>query len=122
MADHAEHLVGAVQRVDGVVLDYSVDSLGLADEVLGRFHDAGDDPDQMAETLFQVGSYIGEVIVRNANGEWTLLEADHPLGNHWPMVVLPSAKIVNPIGTAFKRVRNGSADAIPYFYDAPVAD
>jgi hypothetical protein len=116
MADHADHLVAVVRRVDSVVLDYTVGSLATVDGLLGGFHDAGDDPNQMAETLFQFGAYIGEVIVRNAHGLWTVPGSDQPLGDGWPMVQLPSLRIVNPIGKVFKRVRSGSGDPIPQFY------
>ena len=74
----------------------------------------------MAETLFQFGAYIGEVVVRNASGRWVLRSADASVSDEWPVVELPSLRIVNPIGKAFKRVRNGSGDAIPYFYSALV--
>ena len=120
MANHAHHLVGVVQRIDGVVLDYTVDSLRNVDELLGGFHSAGDDADQMAETLFQFGAYIGEVAVRHASGRWIVRTADGAPSEEWPMVQLPSLRLVNPIGKAFNRVRNGPIDAIPYFYTALV--
>jgi hypothetical protein len=121
MPDHAAHIVEVVRRIDGEDLDFSVPSLETVDRLLGRFHDAGDDPDRVAETVFQLGSYIGEVIVRQANGTWATVPGDHPLGEGWPLVELPGDRVVNPIGKAFKRVSNGRADSIPYFYEALVA-
>ncbi|MGI8810444.1 MAG: hypothetical protein ACR2KK_21845 [Acidimicrobiales bacterium] len=96
-------------------------SLSIVDALLGRFHDAGDDADNMAETLFQFGGYIGEVIALVAGGAWVSVSQDHPLGGPWPLVELPGGRLVNPIGKAFKRVRNGEQDSIPYFYQALVA-
>ena len=121
MPDHAAHIVEVVRRIDGEDLDFSVRSLETVDRLLGRFHDAGDDPSRTAETIFQFGSYIGEVIVRQANGTWVTVPDDHPLGAGWPLVELPGDRVVNPIGKAFKRVSNGRVDSIPYFYDALVA-
>jgi Family of unknown function (DUF6278) len=120
MADHADHIAAVVRRIDGADLDYSVESLEVVDRVLGQFHDAGDQADQMAETLFQFGAYVGEVIVRQADGQWATLPDDHPLASGWPLVALPSGVIVNPIAKAFKRVANGDVDSIGYFYRALV--
>jgi hypothetical protein len=74
----------------------------------------------MAETLFQFGGYVGEVMVRHANGVWITLPEDHPLGGGWPVVELPNDRIAKPIGKVFKRVANGPGDAIPYFYSVMV--
>jgi hypothetical protein len=117
MSDHAAHLVGVVQRIDNLALDYSVESLQTIDDLLARFHDAGDDPTRMVETLFQFGAYIGEVIVRAKNAAWVLVSPDHPMGaeNGWPLVELTNGNLLNPIGKAFKRVENGEVESIPYF-------
>jgi hypothetical protein len=74
----------------------------------------------MAETLFQFGAYIGQVIVQQANGSWTTVPENHPMSGGWPLVALTSGSIVNPIAKAFKRVRNGEGDSIAYFYSALV--
>ena len=86
MPDHAASIVQVVRRIDGEELDFSVASLQTVDRLLDRFHDAGDDPNCMAETLFQFGSYIGEVIVHQANGTWVTVPPEHPLGGGWPLV------------------------------------
>jgi hypothetical protein len=39
----------------------------------------------------------------------------------WPVVDLGSAKIVNPIGKAFKRVELGPTESVPDLHDALVA-
>jgi hypothetical protein len=119
MAGHAADIVAMALEVDGVDLDFTVRSLDDVDRVLGRFHDAGDDPERMAETLFRFGAYIGEVIVYRASGSWVTLPDDHPMGG-WPVVALPSGDLVNPVGRAFKRVRNGPPDSITHFYKALV--
>lgn len=121
MAQHAGDMVESVRRVDGVLLDYSVASLELVDRLLGRFYEAGDDPGRMSETIFVFGSYIGEVIVRQADGSWVTVAEDHPMGGGWPLVELGQGELVNPIGKAFKRVRNGSEDSITHFYVALLA-
>lgn len=88
---------------EGVLLDYSVASLEVVDRLLGRFYEAGDDPERMSETLFVFGSYIGEVIVRQAAGSWVTVAEDHPMGGGWPLVELGQGELVNPIGKPAER-------------------
>jgi hypothetical protein len=116
MADHAGHLVEVVRRIGGIELDYSIESLDAVERLLDRFHDAGDDPQRMAETMFQFGAYIGEVMVHHAGGRWLTVPPEHPLGGAWPLMELPNQDLANPIGKTFKRVRNGAGDSIVYFY------
>lgn len=121
MADHAQHMADIVLRLENQTLAFDVASLATVDGLLGKFHDAGDDPNRMAETIFQIGAYIGEVIVRTAGGQWIALgEHDEQNTVGWPVVTLVDGSWVNPVMKAFKRVENGPADSITYFYDALV--
>jgi hypothetical protein len=120
MADHASHLVRAAETIEGERLDYEIASLGTVDRILGRFHDDHQDSRLIAETLFLFGAYIGEVIVRQADGSWIAPASHEPMGGGWPVVRLDRGGIVNPIGKAFKRVEYGPGDSITYFYDALV--
>lgn len=122
MADHAAVAVEAAAGVEGVALNYEVSSLASLDAILEQFHDDATDPDSIASTLFTFGAYIGEVIVREASGSWTMVEPGHPLDGGWPIIELPGGRLVNPVGKAFKRVRNGEVDSIPYFYRALVQE
>src|SRR5580765_8088889 len=121
MPDHASSAVAAAARVDGIELDYSVDSLDEVDGILGRFHDEGLASSRIAETVFVFGAYIGDVIVRQNGGRWVQLPGDHPLGNDWPMVEIDSKHLVlNPVGKAFKRVDSGPVESVSQFYKALV--
>lgn len=119
MPDHAELAVAAARNVDAIELDYSVTSLEAVDRILARFHDQRLTPDQIGETVFAVGAYVGEVIVRTAKGRWVDPLEPHPLGGGWPMIELPSGTVVNPVGKAFRRVEN-EGDSIRYFYEVLV--
>jgi hypothetical protein len=118
MANHAAFAVAAASSVDGFGLDYDVASLSLVDGILGRFHDEGLGPEQIGETVFSFGAYIGEVMVRSTEASWVAVASDHPLGGGWPLVELPDGTLANPVGKAFKRVRHGEGESIPYFYTA----
>jgi len=118
MARHADEAVQSADRVDHKTLDFSVGSLTWIDETLGAFHNDGTHSDQIAETLFTFGAYVGEVMVRNnPGGRWVDPPADvAPLAGGWPLVQLQNGQLVNPIGKAFKRVDLGDTENIPYFY------
>ena len=123
MPDHAASAVAAAARVDGVELDYSVESLDDVDRILGRFHDEGLVSTSIRETVFVFGAYIGAVISRQADGRWVDLPDDHPLGGSWPMVeIRDGGRIVNPVRRAFKRVDSGPVESVSYFYAALVAE
>ena len=119
---HAARAVAAAADIDHVVLGYDVASLHEVDRVLGSFHDDDAPVDAVATITFLFGAYIGEVIRRVDCGEWVHVSEGHPLsGGDFPVMTLPGGAMVNPVGKAFKRVRNGTEDFIPYFYDVLVA-
>jgi len=59
----AADIVGVAQKVSGVAMDYSVDSLKQVDDFIEGMRSEGCTPDQIAETLF-VGE-MGEM-----GGKW----------------------------------------------------
>jgi Family of unknown function (DUF6278) len=120
MHEHAAVAARSAADIDRVVLDYGVASLEEVDRILGGFHDEGIGSEQVAETLFAFGAYMGEVMVRRAGGVWVIQPAGHPLSG-WPVIELPSGSLVNPIGKAFKRVDLGETENLPYFYQVLVA-
>jgi hypothetical protein len=116
----AADIVDVAQRVSGMSLDYSVESLAAVDALIEGFRSQGVTEERFAETLFGFGCYVGEVMVRHAGGSWTsstgtALEAyaSFPL-----LVSLPPENLSNPIGKVFKAFRNGQADSVVTFYDA----
>jgi hypothetical protein len=118
MVDHADLIVTKAAEISGVTLDYAVESLGDVERLLEVFHEAGDDPGLMAETVFRFGAYVGEVMVRNADAHWVLLPEDHPLGAMWPMIETVDQQLVNPIGKVYKRIAYGQVDSVEYLYQA----
>lgn len=117
-AQHADLCVQSARDVSGVVLDYSVESLELLDDIIEGFREDGVTANQVAETLFTFGCYVGEVFVRNCNGEWRNAE-DTSFSQFagFPIVVqLGPTNFVNPIGKVFKRLENGKEDYLPSLY------
>lgn len=107
----------AAANVSGVELDYTPDSLRHVDEIIEGMRSDGATSDQVGETLFGFGCYVGEVLNRNAGGVWRLATQQEVDFFGFPMVIeLPTGRVCNPIGKAFKRLEQGPADSLPYFY------
>jgi hypothetical protein len=124
-AAHAQLAVDAARNVDRVALDYSPQSLAEVDRIIGKFHAQKMRADQIGETVFSFGCYVGEVLVRNLGGTWKNPERSFlsrlGLGNSNMMVVgMPNGIVWNPIGKTFKLLENGKEDSVSYFYDVAV--
>jgi hypothetical protein len=114
----AADMVRVAQQVSEVALDYSVASLKNVDDIIEGMRSEGSTCQQIAETLFGFGCYVGEVFVRQAGGSWRATEST-PMAKFggFPLVVhMPNGSYCNPIGKAFKRLENGVEDSLPYFY------
>ncbi len=114
----AADIAAAVQKNEGITLDYSIDSLEAIDRIIDGFHKEGVKPEQVEATLFAFGCYVGEVFVRNAGATWrkaSRREMEQVFGV--PLVLqLGADNTVNPIGKVIKRLENGEEDNLPYFY------
>jgi hypothetical protein len=122
----AQLAVDAARDVEHVELDYSPQSLAEVDRILGKFHAEKLRADQMGETIFSFGCYVGEILVRHLGGSWQMPErgflARLGLGDSNLMVVqMPNDIVWNPIGKAFKLLENGKEDSVSYFYAVAVS-
>lgn len=120
----AADIVQSAAEVSGAELDYSVASLETVDAILEGLRQDGCTSQQLAETLFSFGCYVGEVFVRHAGGQWRR-GAETPLAElgSFPLLIalgndsaLGPDKVCNPIGKVFKRLDNGEQDSLAYFY------
>ncbi|WP_433372730.1 DUF6278 family protein [Actinoplanes sp. CA-142083] len=113
----AADIVGSAAQVSGVELDYTPESLALVDGIFDEFRADGVTSEQLAETLFGFGCYVGEVLTRNAGGRWRATTEQEQALAGWPMMVeLGEQRWCNPIAKAFKRLDNGPEDSLRYFY------
>ena len=105
----------------GITLDYTRESVGNVDALLGDYHDHLDeyDGDDGERTLWNLavvfGIYIGEVMLRCGLAEkgfgWLI---DDGL----PIIALPDKRMAaSPISKAHKRILNGDEDSIEGFVD-----
>lgn len=115
----AEQCVVAARRVSAIELDYTPESLLVVDIQLAKFRAEGVTSNQLGETLFCFGCYVGEVFARNLEGSWVETSKSRLAGlTPWPMVVaLRNGDCWNPIGKVFKRVDGGAEDSVCYMYE-----
>ncbi len=109
--------VDAAREVSGFDLDYTSLSVILVEEQVSRLAASGLPVVEVASTLFCLGCYVGEVIVRNLHGKWEETELSPLKGlAMWPMVVvMPNRSCWNPIGKVFKRFDEGEGESLINF-------
>ncbi len=115
--DHAQLAVEAAWEEGGVDLDYSPGSLELADAQIEAMREEGLTGEDVAEALFVLGCYLGEVMARALGGRW-VPTARSPLADvsPWPMVVvLRNGSAWDAIGKAYKRLELGDSEYLPAF-------
>jgi hypothetical protein len=101
-------------------LDFSPRSLEDVDGQLEQLREEGHTAEDLAEALFSVGCYLGEVLARTLGGRWratrgSLLEGLSP----WPMVLtLPDGTTWDAIGKVFRRFEVGESEYLPAFFAA----
>lgn len=119
-AEHAELAVRLAREEYETRLDYSPGSLEDVDGLVDGLREEGLSAEEAAETLFVLGCYLGEVLVRSLGGRWvatprSALRALSP----WPMVaVLPDGSSWDAIGKVFKRLELGDSEYLPAYFAA----
>ena len=114
----ADLVVQAAAVISGATLDYSPGSLAAVDEILEGFRSDGLAVERMAETLFTIGCYVGEVLVLNGQGTWKT-SARTPMASFTgaPMVVkLGPEQYANPIDKVYDLFEDGPGDSLTNFY------
>jgi hypothetical protein len=110
---HAQHAVLVAQLEAGEELAFTQDSLSTVERLLAGVHRmaASLSPDELTAAVNVWGVYLGEVIRRYFGGKWTAHEdgtIDLTVGN----------TKVDPIGKVRKRIVDGAAENVAYFYSS----
>jgi len=100
----------------GTHLDYSPQSIFRIDEVIDNLRLGGHTPSTVGDTVFALGCYAGEILVRHGVGAWRNAGAAVSVMTS-PVVIELHAdgSICNPVGKAFKRLVNGAEDSVAQF-------
>lgn len=115
---HAKLAVRAAWEEFDMALDYSAQSLEEVDVQVESLREDGYTAEDVAEALFVLGCYVGEVMVKRLGGRW-IETARSPLRDvsPWPMVVLlRDGSAWDPIGKAFLRLELGDSESIAGFF------
>lgn len=108
----AKDWIAAALQSSGYKADFSLESLKEVD----RFFDEQNKPggllsENRGPRLFAIASYIGEVIILTAGGEW-ITDDNDPQGELNVSIKLPNGSIIWPVQRAMKRYENGKEDGI----------
>ncbi|GAA3797943.1 hypothetical protein ACFS5L_31285 [Streptomyces phyllanthi] len=114
------YAVGFVARVTArnrLPLDYSVASLRVVDSVVEGLRKGDTDRERVAGTLFGLGAYVGEVLVRHAGAVWVDLDAgQREYFGQSVGVRMPDGRVWNPLGKVVNRFEAGREESLQTFY------
>ncbi|MFI8190615.1 hypothetical protein ACIF8T_17695 [Streptomyces sp. NPDC085946] len=118
MRSHAAAFVARVTARNRLPLDYSVASLRVVDFLIDGLRKGGADPGRSHGTLFALGAYVGEVLVRRAGAEWVDFDADQRAYFGQPVGVrMPDGRVWNPLGKVRNRFEaGGPEESLQTFY------
>lgn len=115
----AADIVESARTISGVELDYTTPGVAAVDEIIEDIRQDGPPLEDVAETMFGFGCYVGEVLVREGVGRWDAV-TDQEMGFVGAPLLIrtPDGGWHNPIGKAFKRYENGPEDNLAFFCHA----
>jgi hypothetical protein len=117
-ARHAALAVELFRQEFDSDLDFTPGSLEALDGQIESLREDGYSAEDVAEALFVIGCYVGEVMVRALRGRWmptarTALARVSP----WPMVVLlADGSAWDVIGKVYRRFEVGESEYLPAFF------
>jgi len=106
-------------ELDGAVLDFTPKTLGYVEASLNRLHNEGNRSSTHPNTVLAFGGYVGEMLVRNAGGQWTYgrdVPGGFPGDPEMIYVRMPVGGVVNPMGKVAKRLDGDESDNVDVFY------
>ncbi|MXM67219.1 hypothetical protein GR925_28255 [Streptomyces sp. HUCO-GS316] len=118
MRTHANAFVTRVTARNRLPLDYSVASLRVVDFLVDGLRKGGAQPEHVHGTLFGLGAYVGEVLVRRAGAVWVEFDAEQQAFFGQPVGVrMPDGRVWNPLGKIHNRFASGAPeDSLHTFY------
>jgi hypothetical protein len=121
---HASDMVRLARVIHHVELDYSPASLQDVDRIIEQFREGGSSVDDLGGVLFGFGCYLGEVMVRHAQGQWRNA-ADTAMADvaGFPIVIeLPGQRVANPLHRVFRRLEAGPDHSLVEYYRKVTAE
>lgn len=113
----AESAVLMARRLDNLVLDYSEESLELAERLILKLRRGSLTPENEDTVVLAFGCYVGEVFVRHLGGVWYFPdEKESAVIGPSAVVKLPKGNLSNPNGRVFKLMAFGAEYSIVGLY------
>ncbi|MEV0638976.1 hypothetical protein AB0I77_29340 [Streptomyces sp. NPDC050619] len=118
MRPYATAFVTRVTARGRLPLDYSVASLRVVDFLIDGLRKGGTEPERVRGTLFGLGAYVGEVLVRRAGAVWVDLDAGQRAYFAQPVGVrMPDGRVWSPVGKVHNRFATGGPEeSLQTFY------
>ncbi|MCM2577923.1 hypothetical protein [Streptomyces meridianus] len=117
MRSYTAGVVRTLTEQHRLPLDYSVASLHIVDFVVDGLRRDQPEKTQVAETLFGLGAYVGEVIVRRTHAEWVDLRDDEGRLFRQPVGIrMSTGRVWNPLGRVVNRFLVGPEESIHGFF------
>ena len=118
MRSCAAEFVARVTARNRLPLDYSVASLRVVDFLIDGLRKGGTGREQVRDTLFGLGAYVGEVLVRRAGAVWMDFDADQrAYFGQTVGVRMPDGRVWNPLGKVRNRFElGGPGESLQTFY------
>jgi len=117
MRAYVGEFVRRVSARNRLTLDYSVRSLRLVDFVVDGIREGGSERERVAGTLFGLGGYVGEVLVRRAGAVWVDCDAGQRELFGQPVAVrMPDGRVWNPLGKVANRFAYGREESAQRMY------
>lgn len=118
MRSHAAAFVARVTARNRLPLDYSVASLRVVDFLIDGLRKGGADRERAGKTVFELGAYVGEVLVRRAGAVWADFDADQRAYFGQPVGIrMPDGRVWNPLGKVVNRFETGGPEeSLQRFY------
>ncbi|MBS0190797.1 MAG: hypothetical protein U0573_02755 [Phycisphaerales bacterium] len=116
--ERAAAAVEAARQLGDAELDYSLESVRYVEQTLAEFHKEGLRSNTHPNTVWAIACYLGEVIVRQAGGEWIWgrdFPDKFPGPPELPYVRLPGDVTISTFGKVAGRLDGDDGDNVEFF-------
>ncbi|MFF3906599.1 hypothetical protein ACFYZJ_11505 [Streptomyces sp. NPDC001848] len=111
MRPHAAAFIARVTARNRLPMDYSVAGLRVVDFMVDGLRKGGAGREQLSRTLFGLGAYVGEVLVRRAGAAWVDFDAEQRAYFGQPVGVrMPDGRVRNLLGKVLNRFELGGPE------------
>jgi hypothetical protein len=117
MSAYAKNFVEQLTAGNRLPLDYSARSLRVVDFIVDGLRKGRTERGRVERTLFGLGAYVGEVLVRRTGAVWVDFDASQREFFAQPVGVrMPDGRVWNPLGKVVNRFTVGPEESVQQLY------